>query len=112
MLQLTAGMRYWLRATHRFSPYLGLGYAAQWHPAYELEVEYINPMTGMEKSVSVEVPALGKPISLGSLQAGLRYRFSPHWYLQTGTEYQFKINAQQPGIPHFWGFRSMLLYGF
>ncbi len=112
IFQGTIGMRYWFGAGHRMSPYLGFGYALQWHPAYELKVEYHNAILDKEKEVSVKVPALSPPVSMLNFNAGLRYRFSRHWNWQTGADYQFKINANQPGIPEFWGIKSAVLFTF
>lgn len=110
--QFTLGMRYWLVAQRRLSPYLGLGYAMQWHPSYELKIEYKNQVSGQEKEFSVEVPFNSSPVSLLDLNAGLRYRFFKHWRWQTGLSYQFKLDANQPGIPRFWGLNSAVLYEF
>jgi len=112
VLQLGAGLRYWLRSTHKLSPYLGLGYAAQWHPEFELKLEYIHQITGEEKEFSLEVPALSSPVSLLDFNAGLRYHFFRRLSLQTGAFYQFKIDVNQPGIPHFWGIKSAVMYEF
>lgn len=112
VLQLTAGMRYWIRSDHRVSPYLGLGYAMQWHLPYELQLEYINTITGQDKEQSIEVPALDRPVSLLNFNAGVRYRFWRQLSLQTGAFYQFKIDANQPGIPYFWGINSAVMYEF
>ncbi len=112
IFQMTAGMRYWLKPAQKFSPYFGLGYAAQWHPGFELEENFTHQITGAEKSQEVHVPALGKTISFLDMNLGLRYRFSQHWFWQTGAAYQFKIDKNQPGIPRFWGLKSAVLYGF
>lgn len=112
IFQLTGGMRYWLRARHKLSPYVGIGYAIQWHPGFELKAEYQNTVTGQEKEVTTELATLARPVSLLDMNAGLRYRFSPHWYWQTGAVYQFKLEANQPGIPRFFGLKSSVLFEF
>lgn len=112
ILQLNAGMRYWFHAEKKLSPYLGVGYAAQWYLPFELEVEYINPGTGMEMSNEIEVPSLATPVSLLGINGGLRLRLSEQWLWQTGGEFQFKINSQQRGIPRFFGLKTVLLYEF
>ena len=112
ILQLTAGMRYWFWAKHQCSPYLGLGYAMQWHPGFELKAEFHNDVTGKEKEKSLEVPSLDKPVSLLNINAGIRYRFWRQLYWQTGTTYAFKIDPRQAGIPRYWGISSGVLFGF
>lgn len=110
--QVNTGLRYWLRSSRRLSPYLGLGYAAQWHPEFELKLEYYDPVLNAEKEVSLEVPSLGKPISLLELNGGVRYRLLSKLALQAGAAYHFKIDANQSGIPQFWGIKSAVLYSF
>jgi len=105
-------LRYWLLSTHKLSPYLGLGYAAQWHPEFELKLEYVHEFTDEEEELSIEVPALSRPVSLFDFNAGLRYRFFRRLSLQTGAFYQFKIDTEQPGIPRFWGLKSSVMYEF
>jgi len=112
ILQLGAGLRYWLRSEHRLSPYLGLGYTAQWHPEFELKLEYIHKITDEEEELSFEVPPVGNTVSLLDFNAGARYRFMRHLSLQTGAFYQFKLDAEQPGIPRFWGLKSSVMYEF
>lgn len=110
--QVNTGLRYWLRSTRRLSPYLGLGYAAQWHPEFELKLEFYDPVLEKEAEVNLEVPSLGKPISLLELNGGIRFRLLSKLAVQTGAAYQFKIDADQPGIPQFWGIKSAILYSF
>ncbi len=93
------------------SPYLGLGYAAQWHPEYELKLEFTHKVTNEEKERSLEAPALNG-ISYFDFNAGLRYRFLRKLYLQTGGFYQLKIDQAQPGIPGYWGIKTAVLYAF
>ncbi|GEM_PF-2945410 len=112
IVQLTAGMRYWWRATHLVSPYLGLGYAMQWHLPFELQFEYIDKFTGQEIERSIEAPALGSAVSLMDLNIGVRYRIWRQLSLQTGASYQFKMDSNQPGIPRYWGITSAVLYTF
>lgn len=111
-LQLTLGMRYMMRFQNRVSPYLGLGYAVQWHLPFEIQFEYINRITGEEKEHSIEAGSPVGIVSLMDLNAGVRYRFGPHFYLQAGPAYQFKLDKNQPGIPRFWGINSSVLYEF
>lgn len=110
--QLTTGMRYWMRPKRIMSPYLAIGLGVQWHPEYELKLEYINTVTENEKEISIEVLPTDNPVPMLDFGAGIRFRFSPHWYWQTGVDYQFKLVESQPGIPRFWGFRSGVTYGF
>lgn len=112
ILQLSAGMRYWFRANHKLSPYLGFAYAAQWHPEFELKLEYYNPLSDQDKEVSMEVPSMSRPVSFLEMNAGLRYRFKRQLYWQSGASYQFKIDPSQPGIPRFWGIKTAVLYEF
>ena len=72
--QLGVGFRYWWRPARRFSPYFGLGYAAQWHPEYELKLEFTNTQTGDEEELSLEVPALSQPVSMLDFNTGVRYQ--------------------------------------
>ena len=110
--QINTGLRYWLRSTRRMSPYLGLGYAAQWHPEFELKLEYYDPVLDKETELTLEVPSLGKPISMLEFNGGVRIRLLSKLALQTGATYQFKLDAGQPGIPQFWGIKSAALYSF
>jgi hypothetical protein len=112
VLHLSVGMRYWWRSQHRLSPFLGVGYAAQWNPGFELEIEYINRVSGLEQSASYAVPATRKPVSLLDVNIGLRRRFSKNWNWQTGVSHQLKLDAAQAGIPRFWAIRSAVLYEF
>lgn len=112
ILQLNAGMRYWFHAEKKWSPYLGVGYAAQWYLPFELEVEYINPGTGMEMSHEIDVPSVATPVSMLDINGGLRLRLSEHWLWQSGGTFQYKINNQQRGIPRFFGLKSVLLFDF
>lgn len=111
ILQLNAGLRYWIMAQKRLSPYLGLGYTAQWHLPYELQVEYTHKITGQEKERSEDVPTHG-PVSLLDLNVGLRYRFWRQLSFQAGVDFLYKIDKSQPGIPVFWGVKSAMLYEF
>lgn len=110
--QVNTGLRYWLRSTWRLSPYLGFGYVAQWHPEFELKLEYYDPVLDKEAEINLEVPSLGKPISLLEFNGGVRIRLLPKLAWQTGATYQFKIDAAQPGIPQFWGVKTAVLYSF
>ncbi len=112
VLQLTAGMRYWIGAKRSLSPYLGLGYGLQWHLPFELKLEYHNQVTDQEKEFSIEVPLQHKPVSLLDINAGVRYRFLRHLYWQSGGTFQFKTDSNQPGIPYFWELKSSVLYEF
>jgi hypothetical protein len=112
LLQLSLGMRYWIKPAHRLSPYLGLGYAMQWQLPYELQLEYTHKLTGDEKEVSRELSFQGTPASYLDLNAGIRYRFLRHFSLQTGATYQYKLDASQAGIPKFWGVKSAVMYSF
>lgn len=111
-LQLILGMRYHMKARNRVSPYFGLGYAMQWHLPFELQIEYVNRITGQEKERSIEEGSAAGIVSLMDLNAGVRYRFGPHLYLQAGPAYQFKLDKNQSGIPRFWGINSSILYEF
>lgn len=112
VLQLTAGLKYWLLPSRKISPYLGIGYSSQWHLPYELEVEYTNNTTGLELSNTIEVPSSGTPVSMLDLNGGLRYRISRYWIWQTGMDFQFKIDPEQAGFPRYWGLKSVILYEF
>lgn len=112
VLHLSVGMRYWWRGHRRLSPFLGVGYVAQWHPGFQLEMEYVNRVSGLEQSASYAVPAAPKPVSLLDVNIGLRRRFSKNWNWQTGLSHQFKLDAAQAGIPRFWMIRSAMLYEF
>ena len=112
IIQMTAGMKYWFNPSRKISPYMGLGYASQWHLPYEIEVEYNHLVTGLEWSTHIEAPALDNPVSLLDINAGIRYRVSPHWLWQTGVFFQFKIDPAQAGIPRYWGIKSVMLYEF
>ncbi len=112
IIQVTLGMRYWLAATRKLSPYLGFGYAAQLHPSYELHIEFIDQVTNQEKERSAVVKFNALPVSLLDLNLGFRYRFSQRWRWQTGLSYQFKMNPAQEGIPRFWGLKSGVFYCF
>lgn len=112
ILQLSTGLRYWFHSTHKLSPYLGFAYAAQWHPAFELKLEYTNSMNGTEKEVNKEIASRSTAVSLLDIHAGLRYRFLRQLYWQSGASYQFKIDPNQPGIPRFGGLKTAILYEF
>lgn len=112
ILQLSAGLRYWFQTTHKLSPYLGFAYAAQWHPAFELKLEYTNSVNGTEKELTKEIASRSAAVSLLDIQAGVRYRFLRQLYWQSGASYQFKIDPNQPGIPRFWGVKTAVLYEF
>jgi hypothetical protein len=75
---------------------------------YEIEVEYNHLVTGLEWSTHIEAPALDNPVSLLDINAGIRYRISPHWLWQTGAFFQFKIDPAQAGIPRYWGIKSVM----
>lgn len=110
--QFGAGFRYWWHPTRRFSPYLGLGYAAQWHPEYELKLEFINTQTDDEEELTLEVPALRQPVSMLDFNAGLRYQIWRKLYLQTGAAFQFKLDPKQAAIPRYFGLKVGVLYAF
>lgn len=109
--QIGAGFRYWWQPNKKLSPYLGLGYSAQWHPEYELKLEFTHKVTNEEKESTLEAPAING-ISYFDFNAGLRYRFLRKLYLQTGGFYQLKIDQAQPGIPGYWGIKTAVLYAF
>ena len=109
---MTAGMKFWFNPSRKISTYMGLGYASQWHLPYEIEVEFNHLVTGLEWSTHIEAPALDNPVSLLDINAGIRYRVSPHWLWQTGVFFQFKIDPAQAGIPRYWGIKSVMLYEF
>jgi hypothetical protein len=110
ILDLGAGVHYWLYPNKTWSPFIGAEYHAQWHPSYEMEVEFVNRNTGDEKSKELEVPASARPLSMLELNLGFRYLFARRIHVQAGGYYQLKLNTQQYGIPNYWGLRTTFLY--
>ncbi len=109
VVNLGLGARYWMTPLRPFSPYIGAGYVAQWHPAYELEMEYVNRNTGSEKSEEVEVDGSG-PLSTLQMDLGFRYRITPHIHMHAGGFYQIKLKPEQQGIPYFRGLKAAFFY--
>jgi hypothetical protein len=110
VLDLGAGAHYWLSPGKNWSPFIGAEYHAQWHPPYEIEVEFINRNTGTEKSKELEISASASPLSILEVNIGFRYLFARHIHFQVAGYYQIKMNPQQDGIPNYAGLKTAFLY--
>ncbi len=112
MFQLTTAMRYRFSADKKLSPFLGAGFATQWHPEYELEYEYTHRPSGTEFSETVEVEDLDKPLSFLHFEFGLTYNLSKRWELQAVGFYNTEASRSQLGIPRYYGLKTFLVYSF
>ncbi len=111
ILQLSVGMRWYFMLKSKLNPWLGAGWSVQWNPGYELEVEYTERGTGIEKSREVGVPSSQSPLNYTGFNLGLRYQLTEHWQLQTGSFWDFKADSQ-PGIGRWWGWRAGVGFRF
>lgn len=112
LLQLTAAMRYRFSSDKKLSPFLGAGFATQWHPEYDLEYEYTHRSSGVEFSETVEVEELSKPLSFLHFEFGLSYSLSKRWELQAAGFYDAEARRSQIGIPRYYGLKTFLVYSF
>lgn len=111
ILQLGLGMRYYFLAKNKLNPWLGAAWSAQWNPGYELEVEYVNRVNGMEKSREVGVPSTSKPLNYAGFDLGLRYGMGKHWQALASSAWDFKT-GNQAGIRRWATWRLGLGYRF
>jgi len=68
---LALAMRYLFSPDKKMRPFLGAGFATQWHPEYELEYEYTHLPSSTEFSVTLEVEALNRSLSFLHFEFGL-----------------------------------------
>jgi hypothetical protein len=109
VIAIMTGMRYQFAGSKKLYPWLGLGYAAHFQPAYDLEVEFFNQATGMESSSNEHIPANSKAVSYLDARLGIRYELSQQWSLVTFGFYEKKLN-NGPGIPAYSGLRGGITY--
>ena len=112
LLQIATGMQYMMWPSRRLRPYASLSYAALWRLPYEIQYEFEDTQTGLEKEVSREVTSTSAATSMIGLGSGIRYRLTKQFYLKTGINYQFKPDPDQPGFPNIWGINALLQYRF
>jgi hypothetical protein len=110
VVDVGAGVHYWLSPNKNWSPFAGAEYHAQWHPSYEMEVEFTNRNTGAEKSKELEISASASPLSMLEVNIGFRYLFARQIHFQVAGYYQIKMNPQQDGIPNYVGLKTAFLY--
>jgi hypothetical protein len=111
LFQLGLGMRWYFTSKTKLNPLLGASWTTQWNPGYELELEYVNRFTGMERSEEVHVAAPSKPLYYAGFSLGLRYQLGQKWQVLAIGTMDFKL-SQQAGISRWNALRLGIGYQF
>lgn len=109
VIAIMTGMRYQFAGRKKLYPWLGLGYAAHFQPAYNLEVEFVNQVNGMASSSNELIPANTKAVSYLDVRLGIRYELSQQWSLVTFGFYEKKL-GNGAGISAYSGLRGGITY--
>lgn len=111
-LQYSLGMQYFLRANHRFRPYLGLGYGVAQLLPYEVGYEFENKTLGTAWMYETQVRPSRLPTDFWLLQLGVEYRLSKHWNAQLRGTYRSNLDKTQLQSPKMLGVQGGLNYRF